>query len=347
MSDISWKMAALNGIRRALGGTARHFDIEAIPLEQLQRTKLEPYLAASAGGDKLYAGGYYRDAWQFQRCEFVEVLQTLNSAGIAPTTFKGCELFERYSDGGSFGLMTDVDIIVSKDELIETMSILYQRGMKPGSIDYETGTFQPLKIEEIGAVEMHHFQLPPFLVMKEVKLTPESFQFARAHGRRPLKVFGERCYLIFEIDVHNRTALDIPFEIFADHRCESAFTKAKTLSPTDHLWSITVRYYNEVALHRKTSLREFIYIAMIIRNEQVDWRRFLELTREFATYAACYYPLAFLRSIEPSRISEAVLTELRPAEGRRGRDYGWQLGKLFDFIEPLPFRPHSQEFPIE
>ena len=42
-------------------------------------------------------------------------LQDLNAAGIVPTTFKGCELFERYSNGGSFELMTDVDIIVSKD----------------------------------------------------------------------------------------------------------------------------------------------------------------------------------------------------------------------------------------
>ena len=40
MSDTSWRIAALNGIRRALGGTAQQFDIEKIPLEQLQRTKL-------------------------------------------------------------------------------------------------------------------------------------------------------------------------------------------------------------------------------------------------------------------------------------------------------------------
>jgi hypothetical protein len=347
VSDTSWRIAALNGIRRALGGTAQQFDIEKIPLEQLQRTKLEPYLAASAGADEPFAGGYYRDAWQLQRGEFVETLQDLNAAGIVPTTFKGCELFERYSNGGSFGLMTDVDIIVSKDELIETMSVLYRRGMKPGSIDYETGRFQPLKIEEIGAVEMQHFQLPPFLVMKEVKLMPASFKFARAHGRRPLKVFGERCYLIFEIDVHNRTAFDVPFEMFTAHRCDSVFKNARTLSPTDHLWSITARYYNEVALHKKTSLREFIYIAMIVRNEDVDWDRFLELTHEFGTYAACYYPLAFLHSIEPSRVPEAALSKLRPVEGRRGRDYGWQLGKLFDFIEPLPFRPEAQEFPSQ
>ena len=86
---------------------------------------------------------------------------------------------------------------------------------------------------------------------------------------------------------------------------------------------------------------------MIVRNEDVDWDRFLELTHEFGTYAACYYPLAFLHSIEPSRVPEAALSKLRPVEGRRGRDYGWQLGKLFDFIEPLPFRPEAQEsFPV-
>ena len=134
---------------------------------------------------------------------------------------------------------------------------------------------------------------------------------------------------------------------FTAHRCDSVFKNARTLSPTDHLWSITARYYNEVALHKKTSLREFIYIAMIVRNEDVDWDRFLELTHEFGTYAACYYPLAFLHSIEPSRVPEAALSKLRPVEGRRGRDYGWQLGKLFDFIEPLPFRPEAQEFPSQ
>lgn len=347
MSIVSWRKLALNGIFAALGRPSERLDLSEIPIEELRRTKLEPFLAKSAGADAEFAGGYFRDAWQLQRQAFVQTLHALTDAGITVTTFKGCELNERYSDGDSFGLMADADVIVALDHLVDTMSLLYRHGLKPGVIDYASGRLMPLGIQDIGAIESQHFQLPPFLALHEVELSPDSFAFAKVYGRRPLKVFGDRCYLIFEIDVHHRTTIDIAFDVFEPHCIESVFSGARTLSPTDHLWSIASRYYNEVSLHNKTSLRELVYMALLLRHERIDWKRFLSFTEEFGTYAACYYPLAFLRALVPSCMPADALDALRPVEGRRGRDYGWQLGKLFNFVESVPFDPERMEFRMQ
>ena len=85
---------------------------------------------------------------------------------------------------------------------------------------------------------------------------------------------------------------------------------------------------------------------MIVRNEDVDCGSVPGVDariRHLRSVLLSPCLLAFDRAVASAE--EAALSKLRPVEGRRGRDYGWQLGKLYDFIEPLPFRPETQEIP--
>ena len=48
------------------------------------------------------------------------------------------------------------------------------------------------------------------------------------------------------------------------------------------------------------------------------------------------HPLAFLRRVFGIAVPDAVLDASSPLRTSRRRDWGWQLGVLFDFIEPCP-----------
>jgi hypothetical protein len=101
------------------------------------------------------------------------------------------------------------------------------------------------------------------------------------------------------------------------------------------VWITLTRYYNEVALLGKRYLRDFAYIIPILKNEAIDWDVVLSANRSYELHAPLFYYLNFLRSLGAC-VPEAVLAETSPLRSERLRDFGWQLGKLFDVLEPSP-----------
>ena len=111
-----------------------------------------------------------------------------------------------------------------------------------------------------------------------------------------------------------------------------------TMSPADHLWFITGRYYNEVAMHDKRSLRDFVYIIPILVNSHIDWEIILQSASDYNLRPSLYYYLFFLNQLLSGRyIPIEVIDKLSPANGSRSRDWGWQLDKLFDRVECFSF----------
>jgi hypothetical protein len=160
-------------------------------------------------------------------------------------------------------------------------------------------------------------------------------RLAASWQRRPLWVVGGQPYVVLEVDVHHGLAADIESAPFFQRAVNSIYPNALTLSSGDHLWFTISRYYNEVALHGKRSLRDFAYSAALIHSAP-DWDRVLTAASEYSLHPSLYYYLYFLNKITSARVPSEVLNELFPVSKVRLRDWGWQIGKLFDGVEPWP-----------
>jgi hypothetical protein len=138
-----------------------------------------------------------------------------------------------------------------------------------------------------------------------------------------------------EIDIHHNVAIDTNAGPLLQRAVNSSCLQGQTLSDSDHLWVNCSRYYNEVALFGKRTLRPLVYTAPLLYG-RIDWDIVLASAREHELSASLYYPLRILEAITRTVIPREVLSALNPRLSS-GRDFGWQLGPLFEFVEPFPF----------
>lgn len=75
-----------------------------------------------------------------------------------------------------------------------------------------------------------------------------------------MHLIDDRFLLVIEIDVHHGIASDVESESFFERAVPSVHGVASTMSPTDHVWVVTSRLYNEVSLYGMNSLRSFAYV---------------------------------------------------------------------------------------
>jgi hypothetical protein len=112
-----------------------------------------------------------------------------------------------------------------------------------------------------------------------------------------------------------------------------------SFSDSNQLWLLTSRYYTEVAVHGKSSLRDFAYILPLIACGDLDWDVVLSTARKYGLRSSLYYYLYFMSFLTEGAVPKSVLAELSPDRGNRRHDWGWQLGKLFDLVEAFPLGP--------
>jgi hypothetical protein len=107
------------------------------------------------------------------------------------------------------------------------------------------------------------------------------------------------------------------------------------MAATDLLWFTASRYYVEVAANGKRTLRELAYVIATMC-DAIDWNRLERIAIDYKLGASLYYPLAFLQRALGAPVPDSVIDAASPLRNARHGDWGWQLGVLFDFIEPWP-----------
>ncbi|MCR9255265.1 MAG: nucleotidyltransferase family protein [Alphaproteobacteria bacterium] len=265
-----------------------------------------------------------------------EVMEVFLKAGIRTVTFKGSELVPRNYDGHSLGLIADCDVLIPRDRIEEARAAMYGLGFRHAIFVAEAGGLVSLDVADIAGIEIQHYELAPF--RKAIEIDPdEAVLKVLAHGDvGPLHWAGDRVILVLEIDVHHNVASDADVEMLFDRAVPREGGPGETLSPADHVWLNLSRYYNEVALHNKTSLRPIAYTLPEISSGKVDWDVVSEAVEALKLGPTLYYFLAFCDAITGGMVPPAILEQTHPLRTNRIRDWGWQVGKLLDSVDPAP-----------
>jgi hypothetical protein len=277
----------------------------------------------------------YDKVWGRQRDTLLEALRALDSNGIGAVVFKSSEFFADYFDQHSLGILVDVDLLVEIGQLPTLKRILLSSGFRQAHFDVSKRQLIDTDLVQVARHESEHYELYPFTCMREITLDEEERAFVQTRTGQPLWAIEGECFLMVEIDVHRRVVADVDSSELFDRAIPSALGSGMTLSPTDHLWLTMSRYYNEVALHGKCSLREFACLGILMRRAEIDWDLLLKVVREYEIHSSLYYFLSFSNHLFAGLVPDEVLTEMLPLKGRRNRDWGWQIGKLFGGIEPF------------
>lgn len=281
----------------------------------------------------------YDRVWQLQRSAACEIAAEGARRGFAPVIFKGADYIERYFSGRSPSIMGDIDVLVERAAIGAARASLYQLGYRQAKFDVTQRCLVDADVAAIAAVEAVHYELYPFCRLVPIELDAAERHAAHSWASKlPLWIPEDgAAWLCVELDLHHGIALDVEVAPLLEHCRPSPFDGARSFCPADSVWFTTSRLYTEVALHGKTTLRDFAYLVALLRDEQVDWDILLSACEQYQLRPALYYYLSFVNQLFDRRpVPDEVLDELDPRRGWRLRDWGWQLARIFDEIGPMP-----------
>jgi hypothetical protein len=337
-----WASAALELIRWAnhrncaLNGVSQDFPVPQT-LSILQRRKIDS-LAYLRSGSNHVAQNVYDKVWQVQRRALDRLLSDLASAGVRTLTFKGSYYVPTYFDDHALSLQNDVDILIPRTRVTTARRIAYDHGLSHGIFDETTKALIERDVLDVAKMEASHYELAQFNRIEPLEsLSAAELNFARHVEHHPLWVIDDRAYVVIEVDIHHGVATDVSVNPLFNRAIRNDLLTGETFHPSDHLWFTAARYYMELALHGKDSLRDLAYLSGLLSDPRIDWEIVLQTARELELRCALFYILSFFACLLPSAIPEGVLPELNPSQSIRVKDFGWQLDKLFDLVAPNPF----------
>ena len=307
-------------------------------IEKLREKKLDSLLYANLSSPPPWQC-LYNKVWKLQEKNLKKILIKFREGNIKTIIFKGAECLLRDRSLSPIGLMSDSDILVEKHKIVDAMAILYSEGYTPSIFNGKSWIHERRPLANIAAIESAHYQLPPFSRCFPIYLSPKEKDCAAQYSKDPVWHSAEHgSRFVMELDVHHSLASDIDISSFIERSRKGDL--AYFLDDADHLWFLCCRFYNEVALHNKRTMRDLVYIISALRSikHALQWNRIYALCKEYDSFPSLYYILSFCRHLNENLVPIRCLEELRPdTHGSRARDFGWLLGVLFDDIEPPPF----------
>jgi hypothetical protein len=284
----------------------------------------------------------YDKVWRVQREALTALLGALEHEGVLGIVFKGAQAFESHYRSRAVGLMSDCDVLVPRADVVTTQAVLFRQGYRPAVFSGKEGRLIDRDIAEIGQIEHSHYELPPFSSSVRIVLEDDELEIARRRQRDPLWVIDNQAVVVVEFDVHHALATDIDGESLRSNAQRSPFGVGMSPSHSDHLWFLAARFYTEIALHGKTSLRDMAYILPIVESEEIDWDLVLRSARKYAIEPSLYYILSYADALaSPGRVPSRMLAALRRNLGSR-RDFGHLAHKLLGATSQLPSEVRSR-----
>lgn len=319
--------------------------LTATDIQQLRRRRIDSlqYWVADPANSRQKL---YNRLWHFQRASLERAIGALNEHRLEFLVFKGGEFISRYFQNQSIGMLYDVDILIRRQSVGAAKRALFGAGFKQAIFDPESSTFVDRDVSEVARMESAHYELAPFAFCQEMTLDADELELAAAYNEFPIWVTQDRrTFFVVEVDLHHAIAMDIEGAELFNRAVPSSYSNALTLSAADHVWFTTSRFYTEVALHGKRSLRDFCYLAAILRCETIDWDVIVETSDKYELNSALYYYLAFLDRILGGAVPVSLLQTLARKRATSLRDWGWMLSPLFGYSPPLQF-PIDKSFRV-
>jgi hypothetical protein len=327
--------------RRPLAESCRQRLIGAFEHEGFLRSREIDSLLYLASGYLTVAQRVYDTIWKHQLETLRAVVCNLETAGIPTLIFKSAELTHAAFDSHSLGLCTDVDILVPRKSVPEARRRLFCMGFRQAHFQRETGELIDFDIEVTAKTDLTHYELPFFRLLVEIDLDEEAKAFVKEINDQPLFIVNGKAILIVEVDPHHGISREIKSEPLFERSVPSCHGVGRTFSAADHLWFNLTRLYTEVGIHGKDSFRPIAYTLPVIASDEVDWDVVSQVAAELSLGTSLYYYLQFADWLAPGHVPAELLHSLHPTRSSRLRDWGWQLNKLLDDVDPFPFEELS------
>jgi hypothetical protein len=311
--------------------------VEDDDLALLAERKLDSVVLL-ARGSRHPAQRLYELVWRAHEDALAEIAEAFEAAGVVGVVFKSADIVPRYLDDVPLGAIHDLDVLVGPGQLDGAASCLSELGFVRSDFDRGAGVLREVTVETATRYEDGHYELYALRRLVQLELDEAERAFVARQSLDAHVAHDGSGRAAVTVDLHHGLATNIEPTAVLGRVRPSNMPGMLAFSAADHLWFTLSRLYTETVLHGKRGLRDFVYAARLLQSGDVDWSVFLEANTEYELYAAVYYYLAFLDRIGAGPIPAEVLTEVSPLRSRRRRDWGWQLGRHFGFIEPYPIR---------
>lgn len=278
----------------------------------------------------------YDKVWSVQRETIIDFCRCMADEGVEFYLFKGGECSARWYGLRSLGIFNDVDVLVARQDIGKVKALLYQNGFRQALFDPERGALVDRDVADVALAESNHYEIVAFSKLVAADILAEDLSRAPAPVASPLVLVGDRPMVIVDLDVHHGVATDVDVSDVTDGAQPSAMGLGLSFSDSNQVWLLTSRYYTEVALYGKRSLRDFCYILPVLACGSIDWDVVMRAARKYELRASLFYYFCFMSYLAEGSVPAEVLSGLSPTGGTRLRDWGWQLGKLFEFIDAFP-----------
>jgi hypothetical protein len=280
----------------------------------------------------------YDKAWHAQRQAMDLIVRALMEAGVTPIIFKGAEFLAEWYGGSGICFIYDIDILVHRQEIGLVKQVLFTHGYRQSVFDPKEGRLVDVDVQEIAKMEATQCELVGFVRLEEVACDSAEQEFLREWNHAPFFVVGDKAYVLLQFDVHHQVTVDVETEQFFRRAKPSATGRGLTMCAADQIWFTTCKYYTEVATRGKESLRDFAYLLPCLNQPAIDWDVIVGSVQHYGLRPALYYYLRIMDELSGGVVPARVLEELQPTKGSRGLDWGWQLSKLCDAIDPDPLQ---------
>jgi hypothetical protein len=341
-ASISWQTVAVELLRRRAGGA---------PLLADERLAAGASMHESALRDRNIDGLYflacnvdhprrrlYQAQCDAQVAETRAVIADLNQLGVDPIVFKSLEIGARYDRGRATGLRADVDLLVPLDALWNVRKVMYGRDYVHGIYRHRTRDWSVVDPREALRHEAKAYELWP--LRKAIEVVGLDDQVVEEAKRHPgaFCVQDDKVLIFVAFDFHHNILFNFDIATRIARSVPSALGIGRALAPADHLWFSIHRHYSEAAMEewQWQGPRPLVTVAPIVADASVDWDVVIASAVEQKSTWPTLAWLTFFYKLGATSVPERVLADLRRQVGCGARNWGWQLGRLFDVEEPFP-----------
>lgn len=264
-----------------------------------------------------------------QRSSALGVMSELMGIGVPARAFKGVAYAA--SPHGGEAIANDVDILIPRLSVAPARSALERMGFSQHVVSH-AGQIQLVADEAIKTFEATHYELFPFT---KVIRAPQIDHLARGIDdlglTHPFVVEDGQVYVAVELDIHHNLSHGIDASRVLDAVCDIEMD-GHNLSQLDwetHIWFVAARVYHEVMVLSSRKLRPLVDIGRILSFATLDWKRVIEVSKDYALSPSLYYPLCWISEQLPGTVPEGILSTLDSDRAAQGlHDFGDFVPKM-------------------
>lgn len=300
----------------------------------LRSRKLDGLLATASGHDTVLSP-FYREVWQVQRRNLLQVIDAFAARSIDLIVYKGAEITEALFASRSIACRGDIDLMIRRGDIDRSKALMRELGFRQANFDLVNHCLVEADATAIRTHEENGYNLYTFARCEPVALAEAGRRIGRM-WLRPLDIWETGAVCAAAIDISYGLDAQFASTSLFERSVESSFPGARTLSTTDMLWHICTLFYFGVFRQHTYKLTQLAELIALLTQRSLDWAELVEIAKKHKIGPGLFYVLSFVSRLVPGLVQEQALVDLDPVRGDRQRDWGWQIPKAFGFREHLP-----------